>query len=134
LVRLPKAAIEQGAKPPPTPLNTAQRVGHTRKRVKRSDSSVHSCRSGFRIHGQRRAGYAFADGEQISGQQYKADRECPAADHAPAPRLFHSFNLTCVVQMRFQKIFQSSEKLTVATGVAIFIVFHFAALYLFDIV
>jgi hypothetical protein len=36
--------------------------------------------------------------------------------------------------MRFQKIFQSSEKLTVATGVAIFIVFHFAALYLFDIV
>lgn len=34
--------------------------------------------------------------------------------------------------MNFQKIFQSSENLAVAIGVAIFIVFHFGALYLFD--
>jgi hypothetical protein len=36
--------------------------------------------------------------------------------------------------MSFQKIFQSNENMAVAIGVAIFIVFHFGALYLFDLV
>jgi len=36
--------------------------------------------------------------------------------------------------MSFQKIFQSSENLAVAVGVAIFIIFHFGMLYLFDLV
>ena len=36
--------------------------------------------------------------------------------------------------MSFQKIFQSSENLAVAVGVAIFIVFHFGMLYLVELV
>jgi hypothetical protein len=36
--------------------------------------------------------------------------------------------------MSFQKIFQSSENLAVAVGVAIFIIFPFGMLYLFDLV
>lgn len=34
----------------------------------------------------------------------------------------------------FQKVFQSSENAAVVLGVAIFIVFHFGMLYLFDVV
>ena len=33
-----------------------------------------------------------------------------------------------------QKVFQSSENMAVVVGVAIFIVFHFGMLYLFDVV
>jgi hypothetical protein len=36
--------------------------------------------------------------------------------------------------MNFQKIFESSDNLAVAAGVAIFIVFHFGMLYLFELV
>ncbi len=36
--------------------------------------------------------------------------------------------------MNFQKLFLRSENLAVALGVAIFIVFHFGMLYLFDLV
>ena len=36
--------------------------------------------------------------------------------------------------MNFQKIFQHSENLAVALGFAIFIVFHFGMLYLFELV
>jgi hypothetical protein len=38
-----------------------------------------------------------------------------------------------VVQM-MQKLFQSSENMAVAYGVALFIAFHFGALYLFGLV
>lgn len=36
--------------------------------------------------------------------------------------------------MSFQRIFESSENTAVFIGVAVFIVFHFGMLYLFDIV
>lgn len=36
--------------------------------------------------------------------------------------------------MNFQSIYESSENLAVTVGVAIFIVFHFGALYLFGLV
>lgn len=36
--------------------------------------------------------------------------------------------------MNFQKIFETSENTAVFIGVAVFIVFHFGMLYLFDIV
>lgn len=36
--------------------------------------------------------------------------------------------------MNFQKIFEGSENTAVFIGVALFIVFHFGMLYLFDIV
>lgn len=43
-----------------------------------------------------------------------------------------SLNAYGVVQMNFQKIYQSSENMAVAVGVTVFIVFHFGMLYLFD--
>lgn len=45
-----------------------------------------------------------------------------------------SLNAYGVVQMNFQKIYQSSENMAVAVGVTIFIVFHFGMLFLFEMV